>query len=81
MRVRCIKNGAITRLFTDGKVYDCHQERGQERTRVWTIMDDKGHPRVIIPGELSAHLKSGRTGPYNQEYVVGRFVPVAEGEE
>jgi hypothetical protein len=56
MQVRCRLNGAETKLFTDGKVYKAYKELGKEYCRTWTLVDDLGHERVILPDQVCPHL-------------------------
>lgn len=75
MRLVCRKNGAESKVFTDGKVYEAWQEPGREYTRVWAVQDDVGHVRYVIPGELCPHLvrQVHRAGSLPTQVCVGRF--------
>lgn len=75
MRVTCEFRFGWSRVFTDGRVYQAYQTREQQGLRVWTVRDDKGHERVILPEEPCAHLPCG-VGPSSDTF--GRFVPVEE---
>lgn len=75
MQVRCKLNGAETSIFTDGKVYDVRAQTN----RALTIIDDKGHERVVIAGQPCPHLnrywKDG-VWPYSHQEPVGVFEAV-----
>ena len=71
MLVRCEKNGAnYGPRFLDGKVY----QATHFKNALWSIRDEAGYERYIIPGEpcphLSVNYRDGRS------VSVGRWVPI-----
>ena len=75
--VRCELNGAdYGPPFTDGKLY----EATHYKNVLWSVRDDLGYERYIIPGELCPHLqKSSMYEGYSRSEPVGRFVEVKDG--
>ena len=80
MKLLCRKNGSDVANFTDGKIYETV---GREGDGVF-VRDDLGYLRLVLPGQLSAHLvvsvKDARNPSHTQD-VVGVFEIVPEGGE
>lgn len=75
MKVICQKNGASSKVFTDGKVYETFQDSLLDPTsKLKAIKDDVGYTRYIIPDEPSPHLVFVNT--LGIQVVVGSFVEV-----
>lgn len=78
MRLRCVKNSAESKVFTDGKVYEEVCRQGN----LVGIRDDFGDLRYVLPNEPSPHLvqRIPDTNLYylpGSQRVVGRFEEVA----
>jgi hypothetical protein len=73
IQVVCRRNGATTGLFTDGKVYEARRYGASER--LYTVYDDRGHPRHFIPNEPCPHLVVATGNRYGMpsQKVVGMF--------
>lgn len=68
----CCANGAVAlNGFTDGKAYLVMGRHGYQ-DKVVSLVNDNGHERYEIPGELSPHLVDRRNR------AVGVFLPIAE---
>lgn len=81
MQVIARLNGAQTKCFTDGKVYEAYKERGKEYCKTWVVRDDLGLERVILPDQPCAHLQTAPapTWPYAAQ-CVGVFETVPPPE-
>ncbi len=58
LRVLCEKNGGHCVYFTDGQIYDAHQDP-YGTGRLYDLVDDRGDVRTIIPEERTPHIKDG----------------------
>lgn len=79
IKVKCLKNGAESSIFTDGKLYEA---RNLFKS-VYEIFDDKGYPRLIIPNNLSPLLKKWHRIGENAVAgkIVGCFLIVEEQKD
>lgn len=78
IRLVCRKNGADSRVFTDGKIYTEVSFAGN----LVGILDDFGTLRFVLPDEPSPHLVvivKGRSPFLDRQRVVGVFETVKEG--
>jgi hypothetical protein len=75
VKVICQKNGATSKVFTDGKVYETFQDSLIDpKSKLKAIKDDVGYTRYIIPDELSPHLVI--VNALDIQIPVGKFVEV-----
>jgi hypothetical protein len=77
VKVICRKNGADSRVFTDGKIYAAYP-RGSNGSKLVQVRDDRGHARFTFPGEPCAHLTKALPG--GRQECVGWFEIVKEGK-
>jgi len=69
-RVICRKRNSVSRVFTDGRVYE---EIGREGTLI-VVADDFGHRRCVgLDGKSSPHLPGPECGKFDP--YIGKFDP------
>ncbi|MGB2863383.1 MAG: hypothetical protein WBC05_08670 [Sedimentisphaerales bacterium] len=68
MKLICEANGAVTSMFTDGGVYEAEHFKND----LYKVIDNLGHSRYVIPGNLSPFLKVDTLSGH--EKCVGRFI-------
>lgn len=68
IKVICKKNGSVVKTFTDHKAYQATRNYGI----TFSVIDDLGHERIIIPNEPSPHLIITFSGLYSSVLGMGQ---------